>query len=202
MTREKETSFDELLQGRVPEGVLDRLAAYGALLERWSSRHNLVRVANRKELVERHILESLAPIHALPQSGLLADVGSGAGLPGVPLLCAMDQWSGVLIEPRQKRWAFLSLVIRELGLNARVVRARYETIEDDRFDLVTARAVGGHEALLAWAAERLNPAGVVALWVTNNEVQSLGGLLGWSMVSSALPGLERGRLILFKVCST
>jgi 16S rRNA G527 N7-methylase RsmG len=114
----------------------------------------------------------------------------------------MDQWSGLLVEPRQKRWAFLSLVVRELGLNAQVVRARYEALEDDRFDLITARAVGRHEALLEWAAGRLSPAGVVALWVTKDEVRSLGGLSGWSMVSSALPGLERGRLILFKVCST
>jgi len=202
MTRGGGVSFDELLRGRVPPGAIDRLAAYGELLEHWSSRHNLICVANRTELVERHILESLAPIRDLPRSGALADIGSGAGLPGVPLLCAMDQWFGLLIEPRQKRWAFLSLVIRELGLNARAVRVRYEAAEEGRFDLITARAVGCHESLLAWAAGRLNPAGAVALWATSSEVQSLGGLLGWSMVSSPLPGLERGRLILFKVCST
>lgn len=198
----KQPSFWDLLQGRTPEGAVDRLVAYCELLERWAASHNLVKVSSRQELVERHILESLAAVEHLSNSGRLVDIGSGAGLPGIPLLCAMDQWSGLLVEPRQKRWAFLSLVVRELGLQGEVLRARYETLDETGFDLVTARAVGHHEALLSWAAERLAPTGAVALWATTNEAQRLGGLLGWSVVSSPLLGLERGRLIFFKVCST
>ncbi|MEN8162726.1 MAG: 16S rRNA (guanine(527)-N(7))-methyltransferase RsmG [Acidobacteriota bacterium] len=195
-------SFVDLLKDRAPTEAIDRLAAYGDLLERWADRHNLVRVADRRELVDRHILESLAPREHLNTTGRLVDVGSGAGLPGVPLLCAMEGWSGLLVEPRQKRWAFLSLVVRELGLDAEVVRARYETVKETGFDLVTARAVGRHETLLAWAAQHIDPAGAVAIWATVDEVRSLGGLLGWSVLSSPLPGLDRGRLIFFKVCST
>ena len=195
-------SFSDLLQDRAPQRAIDRLAAYCEILEKWASRHNLVRVSGRRELVDRHILESLAPIEHLGQTGRLVDIGSGAGLPGVPLLCAMDRWSGLLVEPRQKRWAFLSLIVRELGLDARVLRSRYETLNEGRFDLVTARAVGGHEALLAWAPEHLAPAGEVALWATIDEARRLGGLSGWSVLSSPLLGLERGRLIFFKVCST
>jgi len=194
--------FLELIQGRVPAGAVDRLVAYGELLERWSLRHNLVKVASREELVERHILESLAPLGQLDRVGHMVDIGSGAGLPGIPLLCAMDQWSGVLVEPRRKRWAFLSLVVRELGLGARVLRTRYEELEEGSFNLITARAVGEHEKLLAWAPEHLAPSGAVAFWATTNEARRLGGLSGWSMVTSPLIGLERGRLIFFKVCST
>ncbi len=199
MTR---ASFTELLQGRAPSGSIDRLVAYGELLERWAGRHNLVKVADRQELVDRHILESLAPLNSINATGRLADVGSGAGFPGIPLLCAMDGWSGLLIEPRKKRWAFLGLVIRELGLNAEVVRDRYEAVEEKGFDMVTARAVGGHEALLTWAAGHIKPTGVVVIWATVDDERRLGGLSGWSMLSSPLPGLERGRLIFFKVCST
>jgi len=197
-----EASFVDLLRGRVPKEAVGRLVAYGELLERWATRHNLVRVADRRELVERHILESLAPVGGLPLVGRLADIGSGAGLPGVPLLSVMDKWSGILIEPRQKRWAFLSLVVRELGLRAEVIRARYASVQESGFDLVTARAVGGHEALLGWACGRLAPGGSMAIWGTVDDTRTLGGLSGLSMVSSPLPGLERGRLILFKVCST
>ena len=195
-------SFLELIQGRVPVGAVDRLVAYGELLEQWSLRHNLVKVASREELVERHLLESLAPLGQLDQVGHMVDIGSGAGLPGIPLLCAMDQWSGVLVEPRRKRWAFLSLVVRELGLGARVLRTRYEGLDEGGFNLITARAVGGHDKLLAWAPEHLAPSGAVALWATTDEARRLGGLSGWSMVTSPLIGLERGRLIFFKVCST
>ncbi len=194
--------FLDLLQGRAPEGALERLVAYCELLERWASHHSLVKVRDRQELVDRHILESLAPMNHLKETGHLVDVGSGAGLPGVPLLCAMDQWSGLLVEPRQKRWAFLSLVVRELGLRASVLRIRYEALDEAGFDLVTARAVGGHELLLGWAAEHLAPAGAVALWGTVDDAKRLGGLSGWSVVNSPLLGLERGRLIFFKVCST
>ncbi len=196
------TSFTELLHGRAPSGSIGRLAAYGELLERWAGRHNLVKVADRQELVDRHILESLAPLNSITTTGRLADVGSGAGFPGIPLLCAMNGWSGLLIEPRQKRWAFLALVIRELGLNAEVVRDRYEAVEEDGFDMVTARAVGGHEALLEWAASHIKPTGAVVIWATVDDERRLGGLSGWSMLSSPLPGLDRGRLIFFKVCST
>jgi len=197
-----EAPFVDLLRGRVPEEAVGRLVVYGELLERWATRHNLVRVAGRRELVERHILESLAPVGDLPMVGRLADIGSGAGLPGVPLLSVMDRWSGILVEPRQKRWAFLSLVVRELGLRAEVIRARYASVQESGFDLITTRAVGGHEALLGWAAGRLAPCGSVAIWGTVDDTRTLGGLSGLSMVSSPLPGLDRGRLILFKVCST
>lgn len=195
-------SFTDLLEGRAPNEAVDRLAAYGELLERWAGRHNLVKVADRQELVDRHILESLAPLGHIDTTGRLMDAGSGAGLPGVPLLCVMNGWSGLLVEPRLKRWAFLGLVIRELGLNAEVVRDRYEAVEERDFDMVTARAVGGHEALLGWAANHIKPAGTVVIWATVDEEQRLGGLSGWSMLSSPLPGLDRGRLIFFKVCST
>ncbi len=195
-------SFTELLQGRAPNEAIDRLVAYGELLEHWAGRHNLVKVANRQELVDRHILESLAPLKQIDTTGRLMDVGSGAGLPGIPLLCAMIGWSGLLVEPRLKRWAFLGLVIRELGLNAEVVRDRYAAVEETGFDMVTARAVGGHEALLRWAVNHIKPTGTVVIWATVDEEQRLGGLSGWSMLSSPLPGLDRGRLIFLKVCST
>lgn len=197
-----EPSFISLLEGRIPQGAIDRLATYGELLERWSEHHNLVRAADRRELVERHLLESLAPIENLEDQGRLVDVGSGAGLPGVPLLCAMDGWSGLLVEPRQKRWAFLSLVIRELGLDARAVRARYEDVDEGGFDLIASRAVGGHEGLLTWATRHLSPSGAVMIWGTVDEARRLSGLSGWSVISSPLLGLDKGRLISFKVCST
>ena len=200
MTQEK--SFHTLLTGRVPHGAAARLASYASLVEKWRARHNLVCFHSREEFVERHVVEALAPLPYMHENGRLLDVGSGAGLPGIPLLCACPEWKGTLLEPRQKRWAFLKMAVRELGLEAEVVRERYSLWSGEKVDLVTARAVGGHEALLGWARSRLTAGGAVALWVTDVEEAQFREFPGWRVLSSPLTSLDRGRLIRFQVCST
>ncbi len=195
--------FADLLAPHATDIELEKLVHYGVLLERWSARHNLVSFASREELVERHIVDALAAAPLLPAAGTLLDVGSGAGLPGVPLLVASPGWRGVLLEPRQKRWAFLKLVIRELGLDAVAERGRFQALEPERrWDRITARAVGGDEALLMWARERLLPGGEVVLWTTAAPQKRLSALPGWRVLSSALPGLDRGRLCRLQPCFT
>ncbi|MCD4749065.1 MAG: 16S rRNA (guanine(527)-N(7))-methyltransferase RsmG [Thermoanaerobaculales bacterium] len=200
MTRE--TTYEGLLRGKAPEQSVERLALYAAHLERWSKRHNLVRFAGRRELVNRHLLEALAAVAIMPPRGKLVDIGSGGGLPGIPLLCVREAWSGVLVEPRQKRWAFLKMMVRELGLKAEVERVRFQDLAVENIDLITVRAVGGYPGLLAWARPRLAPMGKVAIWGTEAEEERLGRLEGWRVLSSGLIGLDRGRLIQVQVCST
>lgn len=196
-------AFEELLSGRLAGEALQRMARYAELLETWSERHNLVRFSGRKELVERHLLDALEGARLLTGRGRLVDVGSGAGLPGVPLLIARPAWWGTLVEPRQKRWAFLKLVIRELGLEAEALCERYQQIpSDDRFDLVTARAVGDHRGLIRWAGGHLAEGGAVALWTTVDGEREIDGLPGWRVLSWPLVGLDRGRLVSVRKCST
>jgi 16S rRNA (guanine527-N7)-methyltransferase len=195
--------FVELLSKHAAGADLDRLSRFAELVERWSKRHNLVRYGSREELVGRHIVDALSAAPQFGAEGSLLDVGSGAGLPGVPLLAVRPAWRGVLLEPRQKRWAFLRTVVRELGLRAEVVRARYEDFDDDRqFDFVTCRALAGHPALLRWARNRLTASGAVLLWTTADGLDALGALAGWHMLSSQLPGLENGRLARLQPCFT
>jgi 16S rRNA (guanine527-N7)-methyltransferase len=196
-------TYAELLANHAAGGALDRLVVYAELLERWSTRHNLVSFSSREELVDRHIADALTAAPLLPRSGTLLDVGSGAGLPGVPLLVVSPGWRGTLLEPRQKRWAFLKLVIRELGLDAEAECGRYQTIEPGRrWDRVTARAVGGDGALLDWARERLEAEGEVVLWTTREGENRLSVCPGWRVLSSAIPGLDRGRLCRLQPCFT
>ena len=185
--------------------VARRLAAYLELLERWGRVHNLVRVGSREELVRRHVVEALAGVGALAgRQGVLVDVGSGAGLPGIPLLVAAAGWRGVLVEPRRKRWAFLNTVVRELGLDAEVVERRYQDLGPvpGAVDVVCARALGGHRELAEWARPRLAAGGKGLLWVTVAEVGEMRGWPGWHVVSSPLPGLSRGRLAELQPCFT
>ncbi len=198
-----EANYRTLLDGRVEDRAVAGLARYAELLERWSEKHNLVRFTSRRELVERHLLDAMAGVRLLSGRGCLIDIGSGAGLPGVPLLIARPQWSGVLLEPRQKRWAFLKLVIRELELDAVAIDRRYEDLDDDgSFDLVTTRAVGGHPAMLEWARPRLSEEGSVALWTTLEGEQEITKERDWRVLSWRLIGLDRGRLVSLRKCST
>jgi 16S rRNA (guanine527-N7)-methyltransferase len=195
--------FRDLLLDHLDGAALDRMVRYAELLEIWSARHNLVRFADRRELVHRHLLDGLAGARLLEGEGTLLDVGSGAGLPGVPLLVARPGWSGVLLEPRKKRWAFLKRVIRELGLDARAVDLRYEQLPpDERFDLISARAVGGHAALLGWAGSHLVEGGAVALWTTVDGEREVAAEPDWRVLSWPLVGLERGRLVSLRKRST
>lgn len=198
-----EESFVELLAAHCGGEALRRLTRYAELLEKWSRRHNLVRYADRRELVERHLVDSLAAAPYLAESGRLLDVGSGAGFPGVPLLAARPGWSGVLLEPRQKRWAFLRLVVRELGLAAEVERARYQDVSGDaRWDTITARAVGDFAGVLDWARPRVTANGQVVFWTTMEIEAGLRKARGWRVLSSSLPGLDRGRLVRLQPCFT
>jgi 16S rRNA (guanine527-N7)-methyltransferase len=196
-------SFESLLSARVDGRVLSQMVRYAELLERWSARHNLVCCASREELVARHLMDALAAARFVPAGGRLLDVGSGGGLPGVPLLVTGEGVSGVLLEPRQKRWAFLRTVIRELQLPARAERSRYQEFTSaERWDMVTLRALGGQAEVLQWARVRLAPRGWVVVWTTERGEAKLRELGGWRVLSSPLPGLERGRLVRLQSCFT
>jgi 16S rRNA (guanine527-N7)-methyltransferase len=201
-----EPSLRDLLSESFAGSVLDRMTRYAELLEEWSPHHNLVRFSSRRELVDRHLLDAHAGARLLVGKGRLVDVGSGAGLPGIPLLIAQPDWEGVLLEPRQKRWAFLKRVIRELDLSAEAVDKRYQELPTtETFRLVTARALGGHEDLLEWARGRLSRGGGVALWTTDDGERRMSLLGGWRVLSWPFVGLDRGRLVYLQPeghCST
>ncbi len=116
----------------------DLLAAYADELDRWNRVYGFVK-ADRRQLVRHHVLDALTAVPLVRRMGpAVADFGSGAGLPAIPLAIALPGLTFTLIERSEKRRAFLSAVVAHLGLgNARVAaHARGE-----RFDLVTARAV-------------------------------------------------------------
>lgn len=103
-----------------------KLETYAGLIRRYATKINLVSVADLDRLEERHIQDSLrlAPLVEVAPAGPCTDVGSGAGLPGIPLAIATPERHWRLIEPRSKRAGFLELVVRELELdNVEVVRA-------------------------------------------------------------------------------
>ena len=125
------------------------LAAYVAELDRWNRVYGFVK-ADREQLVTHHVLDALTAVPIVRRLGpSVADFGSGAGLPAIPLAIALPRFTFTLIERSEKRRAFLSAVVPHLGLdNARVV----ERASGQRFDLVTARAVAPLPELAATVA--------------------------------------------------
>ena len=117
------------------------------------------------KLWSRHILNSAVVAEMVSPGELVADVGSGAGLPGIPMAIAAPETNFVLIEPMDRRASWLQEVAQELGLsNVEVVRARAEEIEGGQFDVVTARAVAALDKLLRLCVPLLKPGGrVIAL---------------------------------------
>lgn len=113
----------------------------------------------------RHLLNSVAVAGEVPEGARVVDVGSGAGLPGLPLAIARPDLSVVLLEPLLRRTNFLAGVVAEIGLDDRVsvVRARAED-HSGRYDVVTCRAVAALPRLLGWCVPLIGRRGrLVAL---------------------------------------
>jgi len=136
--------------------------AFTANLAAQGEERGLIGPLELPRLWTRHVLNSAiaAPLF----HGSAADVGSGAGLPGLVLAIARPDVSWTLIEPMERRIAWLSEQVSELGLsNATVLRARAEEVPAGQFDVVTARAVSALRTLLPWTAPLVRDGGELVL---------------------------------------
>lgn len=124
----------------------ERLARYTQLLLRWNRVHNLTSIAQPEHALSHHLLDSLAIVPSLlqltnDQASRVLDVGSGGGLPGIPLAVASPEFDVTLIDRVQKKVAFLQQAKAELGLaNLQPVHDRVEDYRASPFDLIVARA--------------------------------------------------------------
>lgn len=112
-------------------------------------------------LWERHVLNSAVLESLIPPGSTVADVGSGAGLPGIPLAIARPDLAVTLVEPLERRVTFLREVEAELGLGLEVWRGRAEQWSGPPFDVVAARALAPLERLAAWCLPLARRGGVV-----------------------------------------
>jgi 16S rRNA (guanine527-N7)-methyltransferase len=159
-------------------GAVDALARFAELLIRWNRVHNLTGpIRDLRDLVERHLLESLA-LRPLLAGERVADVGSGAGLPGLPLAITEPKRRFTLIESRSKRVSFLRHAIGELGLaNADVAHGRAELLRPDRpFATVLARAVAPPAELLDICRPLTAPGSILVLLTAAHLQDAFRGL--------------------------
>lgn len=146
--------------GVADDGLADRLLTYLELLVKWNRAFNLSAIREPEEMVSRHLLDSLAILPWITGRRLL-DVGSGAGLPGIPLALAKPELSVVLLDSNGKKTRFLRQVQLELKLpNVEVIEGRVEVCSPaEPFDMITARAFSQLKDFLQLTRPLLAPNG-------------------------------------------
>lgn len=184
------------------EPGLRLLGIHFELLLRWNRAINLTAIRAPEQILRRHFAESLFLTRVVRLGpGVLYDIGSGAGFPGLPLKAAHPELQLVLVESSQKKAAFLKEVIRSAGIEgARVEVARAEMVTGvshlEQADWVTMRAVGRVDVLLPVLRKLLAPQGQVALFLGAADAQRASAIAGFDWQEPApVPGSER-RVIL------
>jgi 16S rRNA (guanine527-N7)-methyltransferase len=172
-----------------PSASLDNLAsqisAYLELLLRWNARTNLTAIRGPEEIIRRHFGESLFAARQIFPAGnpilsfaaSLADVGSGAGFPGLPMKLWAPRLQVTLIEAQQKKATFLREVVRSLGLAGVEVRLNRAELVTESFDVVTMRAVERFDQVVVAAAGLVSPGGRLCLLIGEGQVAKTGEAL-------------------------
>lgn len=188
----------EALEQPMPEGSIGKLAEYLRLLDKWNQTWNLTAVRDPLAMVARHVLDSLS-IRPWVVGPDIADVGTGAGLPGVPLAIAEPTGHFVLIDSAAKRTRFVTQAAATLGLtNVTVVRSRAQDYHpDSAFDTVISRAFASLADFTAAAGHLAKTGGRLLAMkgqLPSAEIAELSGAWRASTVEAiAVPGLEAQR---------
>jgi len=161
MTVSRETPPPPDVAAGVFHDRLPLVSRYAGILATDGVERGMIGPREVPRLWDRHLVNSGVVLPRLPHAATVADVGSGAGLPGLVWAIGRPDLEVTLIEPLLRRTTFLDEVVAELGLsNVRVLRARAEEV-DESFDVVTARAVAALEKLAKWCMPLVRPGGVL-----------------------------------------
>lgn len=182
----------------LPDGAEHKLLAYLALLDKWNRVYNLTAVRNAERMVSHHLLDSLAAVPFFQGTSVL-DVGSGGGLPGIPLAIARPELQVTLIDSIAKKTAFLLQAKAELSLsNLNVVTSRVEDFRPETgFDVVTSRAFSDLKEFVVLTRHLLKPGG---RWLAMKGLyphEEIAMLPDFAKVNAdralAVPGLDASR---------
>jgi 16S rRNA (guanine527-N7)-methyltransferase len=182
-------SNETIIRALQPYGITastrlcEQIRTYIDLLLRWNQKTSLTTVTDPESILRFHFGESLLAVPAVPiRHGRLADVGSGAGFPAVPIRMVFDKLRVILIESNQKKATFLAEVVRELRLqNVEVHRCRMEAVclEDQPVDFISARAVRIDDEFLNWSRRSLNSTGSLVLWLGEEDAGNISHKSRW-----------------------
>lgn len=179
--------------------LAEPLLAYLALLQRWNKTYNLTAIRDPREMLVKHLLDSLAMHAHLDGIDTLADLGTGAGLPGIPLALARPHLQVTLVESNGKKARFLREAVRQLQLaNVKVAESRIEAFDaPGQFDAITARALATVPLILELGGHLLTPSGRLLAMKGVLPAEEIAALpAGWQLLAShplQVPGLGAER---------
>lgn len=183
----------------LPAALATPLLAYLALLARWNATYNLTAIRDPRDMVAKHLLDSLAMQPFVRELRTLADLGTGPGLPGIPLAIATPALQVTLVESNGKKARFLREAARQLGLgNVQLAESRIEAFRPGTpFDAITARALATLPLILELGGHLPGPGGRLLAMkgvVPDEEIAALPA--GWRLAAVhplRVPGLDAER---------
>lgn len=174
----------------------EHLMAFLGLLRKWNRVYNLTAITSLEDMVRLHLLDSLVILPYL-QGVRVLDVGTGAGLPGIPLAILSPERAFTLLDGNAKKTRFVQQAAIELGLTqVSVVHARIEHYADPKgFDVILARAYASLGDIVAQTCELLKPGGVILAQKGKLPEREMLELAGWDLSSLmlAVPGVDAER---------
>ena len=182
---------------------IQMIDAYSALLYKWNKTYNLTSITNNDDVLTHHILDSLAAVPIFKryvfEGAKVLDVGSGGGLPAIPLAIACPDVSVSLVETVGKKTAFLTQVALSLKLkNVEVFNSRVENLKSLSFDVISSRAFSSLENFINLSSHLIKPEGCwVALkgQVPVDEINSIRDSFRTEIVQISVPFLNEDRNI-------
>jgi len=192
------------LELAIDERQRTQIADYLALLAKWNKTYNLTAIREPSRMVTHHALDSLAVLPRLPSRPSLRvlDVGSGGGLPGIPIAIARPDWRVVMVDPNHKKAAFLTQAAIELGLaNVASHATRVEDLRDEApFDVVISRAFADLATFAATSSRHVAADGaLVAMKGVHpaDEIAEIGNAFAVETIPVHVPGLDAARHLVF-----
>ena len=183
----------------LPPPAQEKLLAFAALLGKWNKVYNLTALRDETQVISHHLLDSLAVLPHLRNAKRLADIGSGGGLPGIPLAIARSELQVALVESNQKKSAFQQQAKIELGLaNVSVHCERVEAWQpEEKCDVVVSRAFSDIAEFVKLSGHLLAEGGALLAMKGVHPYEEIAQLpAGWrvaEVIPLQVPGVEGAR---------
>ncbi|WP_019557542.1 16S rRNA (guanine(527)-N(7))-methyltransferase RsmG [Thiomicrorhabdus arctica] len=183
------------------DAQVDRLIQYLTLLQKWNKVYNLTAIRDPEEMLIKHLLDSLAVVPFIVSERII-DVGTGGGLPGIPLAICFPDKTVDLLDSNSKKTRFLIQAKAELGLvNTQVIHDRVENYRPiSRYDAVISRAFASMQDMLHWTDHLLSDNGIWWAMKGQQEFEDLTSLPGLVVIEETIPlkvpGLDAERMLI------
>ncbi len=179
------------------DSQVDSLLSFVRLIEKWNKAYNLTAIRHRDDILRLHILDSLAILPFMSGQRII-DVGTGAGLPGIPLAIFLPEVKFTLLDSNSKKTRFVQQAVLELKLlNVEVVHGRVERLlRDGLYDAVLSRAFASLKDILNLTLHLLGPDGVLIAMKGQDPEQELNEIdRTYSVNPVVVPGVDAERCV-------